>query len=176
MKDILGLKADWWSPGIGTEDICLNQARSSIDELICLRAPRRRAYSHDRRRGCFQAAGALRAAALRRAAACSRRPSRDGQGWMAGDLDGACWGCSLGGRAVVTEARAWRRQAGRGAAHADRSEGAVAGHDRLKRAGNLSPRDSGGGRYREKPRPRGRAAGSSGGGAAQRPRPGVDGG
>ena len=53
------------------------------------------------------------AAALRRAAACSRRPSRDGQGWMAGDLDGACWGCSLGGRAVVTEARAWRSPAGR---------------------------------------------------------------
>jgi len=26
----------WWPPVLATDEICLNQARSSIDELICL--------------------------------------------------------------------------------------------------------------------------------------------
>ena len=55
------------------------------------------------------------AAALRRAAACSRRRSCDGsQGWMAGHLGGACWGAAsdLRGGALFVEASACRRQAG----------------------------------------------------------------
>ena len=80
--------------------------------------------AHERRVAAAMAQA--RAAALRRATVSSRRRSCDGEGWMAGELDGACLGCSVGGRASVMEP--WRRERGAG-----RSRGAIAGHRRLTR-------------------------------------------
>jgi len=112
----------------------------------CLRAPRWRAYLKAVQGGVTpQGAGALRAA--RR----SGEPRR-----AAGGVHATAWGgwkeTSVAPAGdVATVGAEWSRrrehgaapQAGRGAAHADRSGGAVAGHDRLKRVENLSPREEG---------------------------------
>jgi hypothetical protein len=84
-----------------------------------LEGSRGRGDAHEHRVAASMAQA--RAAALRRATACSRRRSCDGQGRMAGELDGTFWGCSIGGRAGVMEARAWRQQAGRVAARRARA-------------------------------------------------------